>query len=1154
MKKIILAPILLSMLFLNNQFSNAQCHLNDWTALKALYESTNGDNWTDNSGWEIVTLDVPPIDCDLTTLYGVTADRYCILVDGDDIACYNDYIVIVLDLSNNNLIGTIPTEIGNLQFLTDLFLYNNQLTGCYPNEINQLCNQLSSNSNTNSAISEGNSLNTIWADFCSTANGVCSPTTNCRQTDSIALLSIYQSLKPNNGWDFSQSIDNWSGVTLNENGCVDRLDLEEYHLNGVIPSTIGNLSEITYLNLSQNYITGFIPEQIANLTNLEFLHLGSNDIEGAVPTSINHLTNLEILDISGNRINSIPESIDNLYGLTELYLSSNQINTLPATIGNLINLQVLHLTSNNLTEIPSTIGNLTNLVTLYLRYNQLTELPYSFGNLTNLSYAFIDNNQLYSLPASMSNLVSLISLYLNNNQLRNIDFSFSSLVNLQFLYLENNSLEKLPNSISNLTQVTILSANNNQITGKLPSWLAQVGLSNLYIQDNQFSGCYEDNLQELCNQLWAPLNTNEYISNGNNFDASWEDFCQTNLGACLQSPSAVSTNYSGDRNPTVINENDEYVLKNNDVQVFNFSTCSLTDIENCDPITGFGDWAANEVLWAIEKGVQYFTDNFGMSLSRVNCLVNSNYNSKPNSSFYNIDTKALIFGMGDGIERNTMTAPDIVGHELMHFVIANLNDDFCIYGECGALNESFADIFGEVLEYISRGSNDWVFGSEVLVANNSGIRSLSNPNDVTMQNVLPDTYLGNFWVNQNESALAGIHTNNGVQNYWFYLLANGGTGTNNHGLNYNVQGIGIEKAAEITFTNLFNNLTPAATYMDAMYGSINVAKELHGENSNEVQQTIAAWEAVGLTPIQYNPISWRVINYEEGTPIGRELPIQFDLEIDSLGQDINADDLIFSLHLPKNYNLEIVSIYAPLTISEVDTMTINNKLVVQINRQSGGAQKTRSVVQRIKSGEPIVKVGGCLEMPDVSSDCLDIPAIDISGGTAVSNDNDVTFQSSTLLFGSECDEGDTLKRSNKDLNDDILNIVLQLNHQTCLNLGALRIEILDNLEDSTMPYQYYLFNQNGEEINNELQSFNPKYQFYNLEEGIYKLRVEDITNRYFIKNFEVKFIAGMNGSTCCPEKLIIPPGEHTGYFDAINRISIKSGTRINVGKIETCEN
>jgi len=45
--------------FLLNTKTNAQCHIDDWTALKALYESTDGDNWTNNSDWQQILSNSP---------------------------------------------------------------------------------------------------------------------------------------------------------------------------------------------------------------------------------------------------------------------------------------------------------------------------------------------------------------------------------------------------------------------------------------------------------------------------------------------------------------------------------------------------------------------------------------------------------------------------------------------------------------------------------------------------------------------------------------------------------------------------------------------------------------------------------------------------------------------------------------------------------------------------------------------------------------------------------------------------------------------------------------------------------------------------------------------------------------------------------------
>ena len=77
-------------------------------ALISIYQSLNGKNW--NTKWD---LNKPE-----TTWFGVQ-------IVGDK--------VIALDLSNNNLSGTIPTEIGQLVHLQKLNLFKNQIEGQIPN-------------------------------------------------------------------------------------------------------------------------------------------------------------------------------------------------------------------------------------------------------------------------------------------------------------------------------------------------------------------------------------------------------------------------------------------------------------------------------------------------------------------------------------------------------------------------------------------------------------------------------------------------------------------------------------------------------------------------------------------------------------------------------------------------------------------------------------------------------------------------------------------------------------------------------------------------------------------------------------------------------------------------------------------------------------
>jgi hypothetical protein len=77
--------------------------------LQALYVAANGDGWTDNQCW---------MDdlCDPCTWFGVTCRRF---PEGPH--------VISVELSNNNLTGSLPDTLGWLTFLTRLDVSHNQL-------------------------------------------------------------------------------------------------------------------------------------------------------------------------------------------------------------------------------------------------------------------------------------------------------------------------------------------------------------------------------------------------------------------------------------------------------------------------------------------------------------------------------------------------------------------------------------------------------------------------------------------------------------------------------------------------------------------------------------------------------------------------------------------------------------------------------------------------------------------------------------------------------------------------------------------------------------------------------------------------------------------------------------------------------------------
>lgn len=209
----------------------------------------------------------------------------------------------------------------------------------------------------------------------------------------------------------------------------------------------------------------------------------------------------------------------------------------------------------------------------------------------------------------------------------------------------------------------------------------------------------------------------------------------------------------------------------------------------------------------------------------------------------------LVFGKDGGWDFGM--EPSIVAHEFTHGVTHHTSNLFYSY-ESGALNESFSDIFGIVIQaaMLDGGNTDWIMGNFIP---NAPTRSLINPNSMGSNfdasgNLItgqPDTYNGDFWYSGTLDN-GGVHVNSGVQNHWFYILSNGDNNINDLGNFYSINGIGMTKAARISYYALTSILGSSSQYIDSRNATIQAAKILYGECSVEHQNTIDAWYAVGI--------------------------------------------------------------------------------------------------------------------------------------------------------------------------------------------------------------------------------------------------------------------------------------------------------------------
>lgn len=247
----------------------------------------------------------------------------------------------------------------------------------------------------------------------------------------------------------------WEWVSCS-NGHINSLILDNDGIQN-IPSTINNLTRLTYLSLQGDNISD-LPAELRQLTWLTDLVLIHNNLTSLSP-EIGNLTNLVDLSVTNNSITSLPTEIGNLSHLVDLYVDVNSITSLPTEIGNLSNLVHLYINDNSLTSLPTEIGNLSHLLALNANYNSISLLPSSITNLVQLHELYLNGNGLSSLPADLGNISGLQVLYAAQNAFTTLPIGIMNMTNLGSLRVQRNNIVTLPygffNNLTNLWTVVL---------------------------------------------------------------------------------------------------------------------------------------------------------------------------------------------------------------------------------------------------------------------------------------------------------------------------------------------------------------------------------------------------------------------------------------------------------------------------------------------------------------------------------------------------------------------------------------------------------------------------------------------------------------------------------------------------------------------------
>ncbi|UTW67079.1 T9SS type A sorting domain-containing protein [bacterium SCSIO 12643] len=370
--------------------NNALDRKKDSLALVDFFNSSNGPltmgSWNDKTNW----LTSAPID----TWKGITVQ-----------GCR----VTEIRLSQNNIIGTIPTSFKDLTELRLLDIWDNQLGG---------------------TIDISTMPNLTWVSVAK--NNLTDITTNTSDNfyDALVHLNI--------------SNNNMTNKTLNIKGmpALNRLHFEytgistfELH-NENKPGNSAYYSNLKYLILNSNNVSG--PLDVSAMPILESVTAHYNQISDFITSSIGH-PNLHYVLISNNLFNNKPLDLTRLPVINNIQAENAQINDLMIGLTNQVSR--ISLSGNNLTSFNSVIVAPT-IVHLDLGNNNLNQFTVGPVNYPNLDYLRLQNSNGLNGTLDLSNMPNLKYFNANSCNYSSVDFGNTSTpqTTIETIYLGSNSI------------------------------------------------------------------------------------------------------------------------------------------------------------------------------------------------------------------------------------------------------------------------------------------------------------------------------------------------------------------------------------------------------------------------------------------------------------------------------------------------------------------------------------------------------------------------------------------------------------------------------------------------------------------------------------------------------------------------------------------